>query len=68
MVVICYVAERREVGVESDYKGDSGFGGIVDGFLFQGRGSGNSTSLLMACCTFLALCPRESRCILRFCV
>ena len=44
MVVIRYVAERGEVWVESDNKGDSGFGGIVDGFLFQGRGSGNRTS------------------------
>ena len=33
MVVIRYVAETREVGVESDYKGDFGFGGIVDGFV-----------------------------------
>ena len=32
MVVISDVAKRREVGVGSDYKGDSGFGGIVDGF------------------------------------
>ena len=44
MVIISYVAKRREVGVESDYKGDSRFGGIVVGFLFQGSGSGNRTS------------------------
>ena len=54
MVVICDVAERREVGMESDYKGDSGFGGIVDGFLFQGRGSGNRTSSVDGLLYFLS--------------
>ena len=44
MVIISYVAERREVGMEGDNKGDSEFGGIVVGFLFQGRGSGNRAS------------------------
>ena len=44
MVIISYVAERREVRMKSDNKGGSGFGGIVVGFLFQGRGSGNRTS------------------------
>ena len=54
MVVICDVAKRREVGVESGYKGDSGFGGIVDGFLFQGRGSGNRTSSVDGFLNFLS--------------
>ena len=42
------VMKRREVGVESDNKGDSGFGGIIDRFLFQGR----EQAMLMACYTF----------------
>ena len=59
MVVICDVAKRREVGVESDYKGDSGFGGIVDGFCSRAEGLGTERALLMASCTFLALWPQK---------
>ena len=44
MVIVSYVVDRREVRVESDDKGDSRFGGIVVGFLFQGSGSGDRTS------------------------
>ena len=44
MVIISYVAERREVEMKGDNKEVSGFGGIVVGSLFEGRGSGNRTS------------------------
>ena len=54
MVVIRYVAEGREVGVESDYKGDYGFCGIIDGFQFQGRGSGNRTGSVDGLLYFLS--------------
>ena len=50
-------------------QGDSAFGGIIDGFLFQRRGSGNRTSSVDGLLYFLsAVCQRETRCILRFCV
>ena len=52
--IFCYVAERREVGVESDYKGDSEFGGIVDVFLLQDRESGNRTSSVDGLLYFLS--------------
>ena len=53
MVIISYVAERREVGMKGDNKGHSGFGGIVVGSLFQGRGPGNRASSVNGLLYFL---------------
>ena len=60
MVIISYVAERREVGM----KGGNNVASLL-GLCSRAEGLVTERALLMACCTFLVLCPRETRYILR---